>query len=348
MDGHLDLAWNALEFGRDQRLSAHQTRLAEKNTNIPAYIGQCTTGFPDWVAGGFGLLFVTTFVMPSAQAYPGSRFVYSNPEEAAQLGWQVCEYYHTLIEADPALKLIQTQQDLADLLAERSSGKNTLGLLLLMEGAEPLRDPGELPEWYAAGLRILGPAWHATRYSGGTGSPGPLTDLGFRLLDEMAALNMVLDLSHIAEEAFYQAVNAYPGPVIASHSNPRTFLPGDRGLSDDMIDQIINRDGVIGVSLFNAHLQPGWRQGDPRPSLSTVAEVIDYIVQRCGNTQHVALGSDMDGGFGLESIPAGLDTCADVGSLRTYLEQRGYTPLDIRDILMENWLRVLRASLPGW
>ncbi len=346
MDGHLDLAWNALEFGRDPRLSAHQTRLQEENTSIPAFIGQCTTGFPDWAAGGFGLLFVTTFVMPSDQASPESRFVYSNPEEAARLGLQVRQYYHTLVKTDPALKLIQTQQDLAELMTERSSGRNTIGLLMLMEGAEPLRDPGELPEWHAAGLRILGPAWHATRYAGGTGSPGPLIDLGFRLLDEMAALNMVLDLSHIAEEAFYQAVDAYPGPLIASHSNPRAFLPGDRGLSDDMIDQIINRDGVIGVSLFNAHLQPSWHQGDPRPSLSVVADVIDYIVQRCGSTRHVALGSDMDGGFGLDSIPAELDTCADVGSIRSYLEPRGYTQLDIRAVLMENWLRVLRSSLP--
>jgi len=346
IDGHIDLAWNALEFGRDPRLSAHQTRLQEEGTSIPNYIGQCTTGFPDWAAGGFGLLFVTTFVMPSDQASPESRFVYSNPEEAAQLGLQMRQVYHTLVEGDPALKLIQTQQDLAELIAERSSGRNTIGLLMLMEGAEPLRDPGELPEWYAEGLRILGPAWHATRYTGGTGSPGPLTDLGFRLLDEMAALNMVLDLSHIAEEAFYQAVEYYPGPVIASHSNPRAFLPSDRGLSDDSIDQIINRDGVIGVSFFNAHLQPGWRQGDPRPSLSVVADVIDYIVQRCGSTRYVALGSDMDGGFGLDSIPAGLDTCADVGLLNQYLTDRGYTPSDIRAILMGNWLRIIASSLP--
>lgn len=347
MDGHLDLAWNALEFGRDPRLSAQQTRLAEEGTRISDYIGQCTTGFPDWAAGGYGMLFVTTFVMPADQAYPGSRFVYHNPEEAAQLGRQVRQYYRNLVAGDPALKLIQTRQDLAELKAERSAGKSTLGLLMLMEGAEPLRDPAELPEWYADGLRILGPAWHATRYAGGTGSPGPLTDLGFRLLDEMAALNMVLDLSHIAEEAFYQAVEHYPGIVIASHSNPRAFLPSDRGLSDDMIDQIIEREGVIGVSLFNAHLQPGWQRGDPRPSLSVVADVIDYIVQRSGSTRHVALGSDMDGGFGLDSIPAELDTCADVGMLNQYLAQRGYTSSDIRAILMGNWLRVIESALPS-
>jgi membrane dipeptidase len=285
--------------------------------------------------------------MPAAQAYPGSQFVYSNPEEAALLGLQVRDYYHTLVKGDPALRLIQTQQDLADLQAERSAGRQTIGLLMLMEGAEPLRGPDELPEWYAAGLRILGPAWRATRYSGGTGTPGPLTDLGFRLLDEMAALNMVLDLSHIAEEAFYQAIEYYPGPLIASHSNPRRFLPSDRGLSDDMIRQIINRDGVIGVSLYNAHLQPGWSRGNARPSLSVVADVIDYIAQLGGSTRHVTLGSDMDGGFGLDSIPAELDTCADVGNIRSHLEQRGYTPLDIRAILMGNWLRVLKSSLPA-
>jgi membrane dipeptidase len=114
-----------------------------------------------------------------------------------------------------------------------------------------------------------------------------------------------------------------------------------------MIRQIIDRDGVIGVSLYNAHLQPGWRPGDPRPSLSVVADVIDYMVQLSGSTRHVALGSDMDGGFGLDSIPAELDTCADIGYLCTHLEERGYTPLDMLAILMQNWLRVLRSSLPA-
>jgi membrane dipeptidase len=310
-------------------------------------VGECTTGFPDWRAGGFGILFATIFVIPTANAYPGyTRMAYSTLEQAALAGQQELEFYHLLTSQDSSIKLIKTRQDLSALKTERQAGKQTIGLVLVMEGADPLIDPGDLQIWYDSGLRIIGPAWHATRYAGGTSSPGPLTDLGYRLLDEMASFNMLLDLSHIAEQAFYQAVEAYEGPIIASHSSPRHFVDGDRFLSDDMIRKVVERQGVIGVSLYNAHLVNGWRRGNARPSLARVAEVVDYMVQLTGSTAGVALGTDMDGGFGLDSVPQEIDTAADVGLVGQFLIDRGYSGEDIQAILMKNWLRVLELSLP--
>ena len=134
---------------------------------------------------------------------------------------------------------------------------------------------------------------------------------------------------------------------LASHSNPRHFVPGDRFLSDEMIRKIADRQGVVGVSLYNAHLQEGWRRGDARPSLSRVAEVIDYIVQLTGSIATVALGTDMDGGFGLDSIPQEIETAADVGKVGQFLSGLGYSQADIQSVLMKNWLRVLESSLPG-
>jgi len=216
-----------------------------------------------------------------------------------------------------------------------------------MEGADPIVHPKDLEKWHQAGLRIIGPAWHATRYSGGTGAPGPLTDLGKQLLENMAKLNMTLDLSHLSSDAYWEAVRSYPGAMIASHSNPHKFLPTDRGLSDKMIEELVARDGVVGVNLYNRFLQPGWMEGDSRKSvtLETVADVIDHIVQLAGNTNHVGIGSDLDGGFGLNAIPAGMNSAADLIKVASVLESRGYSREDIEKIMNGNWLRILRKII---
>jgi membrane dipeptidase len=190
-----------------------------------------------------------------------------------------------------------------------------------------------------------------TRYCGGTSEPGPLTDLGRRLLDRMARHRMVLDTSHMAEDAFFDAIDRYQGPVIASHSNPRRFVDGDRHLSDDMIRALIARDGVIGHVPFNAFLVPGWRRSEGAPKdaadLSTIVRAIDHICDLAGNARHVGLGSDLDGGFGAEATPAGIDSVADLQKVVEALSDRGYADAEVAGIAHGNWLRVLRMSLPG-
>jgi membrane dipeptidase len=229
-----------------------------------------------------------------------------------------------------------------------STEEPLVGLVMAMEGADPIREPAELADWYERGLRVIGPAWSGTRYSGGTGEPGPLTALGQRLLKAMADLNMILDLTHMAEEAYLQAVDRYPGPVIASHSNPRRFRPGDRNLSDMMILRLAERDGVVGIVPFNLFLASEWRMGDPKEAVSivTVADAIDHVAQLTGSSRHVGIGSDFDGALGAESIPAEMDTVADLGLVAGVLRERGYAKGDIENILYANWLRVLRKGLP--
>jgi membrane dipeptidase len=220
-------------------------------------------------------------------------------------------------------------------------------LVLAMEGADPIREPAELPEWYDRGVRVVGPAWSGTRYAGGTREPGPLTTLGRRLLDRMADLTMILDLTHLAEEAYLQALDRYPGPIIASHSNPRRFRPGDRGLSDQMIALLAERQGVVGIVPLNLFLSPEWQMGDPKEAISitTVADAIDYVAQLTGSSEFVGIGSDLDGGFGAESIPAEMDTVADLHLIADVLGERGYSQTDVENILYANWLRVLQRGL---
>ena len=353
IDGHQDIAWNALEFGRDPLQSAYAIREREAGSGIPHLIGQRVTGLPEYLAGRVGIIFATLFVMPAERAYTGwTKTAYSSPRQAEQRANEQLRYYHQLAGQAPRLRLIRSKSDLEEVVAAWTvppgSQEPPVGLVIAMEGADPVRQPSDLSAWFEAGLRILGPAWGATRYAGGTGAPGPLTNLGRQLLQEMANLNMILDLSHLSEAAFLEAVEAYPGAVIASHSNPRKFLPTDRGLSKDMILKLAGRDGVLGIIPYNRYLKPGWSTGQAREAvpLETVVEAIDYVVQAVGDAQHVAIGSDFDGGFGLESLPWGMDTAADLLQLAGALQNRGYREEDIDAIMYQNWLRILRRSLP--
>jgi membrane dipeptidase len=162
----------------------------------------------------------------------------------------------------------------------------------------------------------------------------------------MQRLGAILVVSHMAEESFWQALDLFDGAVIASHANCRALTPTDRHLSDEMIRALIARDAVIGTVLANRFLDPDWQRGAPLPPDVAVRH-IDHICQLAGDATHCALGSDFDGGFGVESTPDGLDSVADLGKLADALAAHGYADADINGIMGENWLRLLRRSLPA-
>jgi membrane dipeptidase len=220
-----------------------------------------------------------------------------------------------------------------------------------MEGAEGVRDPSELEQWWEWGVRLIGPAWAGTRFCGGTRDPGPLTDDGRNLLAAMADIGFTLDLSHMDILSARQALDLYPGPIIASHANAAALLPGydgNRLLTDEVIQGIITRDGIIGVVPFCRFLSMDWNKGDECSgiTLETLAAHVDHICQLAGDALHVGLGTDFDGGFGLASVPAGIDTIADMQKLGPVLKAEGYTDEQIAGVLGGNWLRHLRNSLP--
>src|SRR5262249_33982308 len=245
-----------------------------------------------------------------------------------------------------------TQKDLEAVLATWGEGydlhTHKVGLVLSMEGADPIGEPKAFEEWYERGVRAVGLAWSETRYSGGTNRPGPLPSLGRELLEVMQSYNAILDLSHIAEQAFFEAIDSYGGHIVASHSNPRRFRDSDRHLADTMIRRLAERDGVMGVVPFNVFLQTGWVKTDPKQNmpLDRVIGVIDHICQVTGSARHVGIGSDFDGGFGWENIPAEMDTVADLAMIGERLGKKGYTPEDVQAVMSGNFLRVLRAALP--
>ncbi len=349
IDGHEDIAWNALELNRNYLQSVAAGRRAEENSPIPTHIGERLLGLPEWIEGNVALIFATLFVTPANRAEElDQHLVYHTPEEAQRLCLQELQYYQRLTEQTSACNIVTSWQSVEEVLASWKNGNPTVGFVLLMEGADGILKPIDAAEWYEKGLRIIGLAWSGTRYAGGTGAPGGLTALGYQLLDVMQEFNYILDLSHCAERAYMEAVDHYDGTLIVSHANPRRFLPTDRGLSDEMIKRLIERDGVIGVIPYNRFLNAEWQRGEAREkvTLRRLIEAIDYICQIAGDAQHAAIGSDFDGGFGLDSIPSELNSIADLAKIGTALYQQGYSSADVEAILNGNWLRMLKKSLP--
>ena len=357
VDGHEDIAYNVVSFGRDYTRAATDTRAAEAdNAQAQAAMGDCMLGLPEWLAGNVGVIFSTLFAMPAHRKMTGTQTgvaAYVTPQEAYTQAMEQLDVYTRLADENPRFALVREQKELDAVLATWKDGvseeKRQIGLVILMEGADPILRPQDLESWYERGLRIVGPSWLAgTRYAGGDASGGPLTDEGIKLLRVMMDFNLVLDVSHLSEPACLQAIDRYEGPVIASHSNPRQLVSGNRQLSDDVIKAVLERDGVMGIVPFNSMLREGWRRGDRKEAVTVadVAAAVDYVCQRAGDAQHVALGTDFDGGFGAESAPAELDTIADLPKAAGALKARGYAGADIEAIMGGNWLRILRHALP--
>ncbi len=358
VDAHLDLAYNALGYGRNPRHPLDRIRAAETPDR---HRGQATVSFEAMQKGGVGLCFGTLFVSPAAskKAAFDTPLIYRNQQEAHKQAMTQLDYYHRLADEDERIRLVGSQADLDAVIAShaglpevrnlREVGNAPLiGIVPLMEGADPIREPEEAEYWYERGLRLIGLAWDDTRYADGDWNAcGSLTDDGRRLLEVMAEYNFILDLTHMSDKAIYEALDRYEGPIIASHSNARALVPGDRQLTDTQIRLIGERDGVMGTVLFNKFLRAGYAMGDPKQqvTLDHVIAHIDHVCQVLGDANHVGIGSDLDGGFGREDIPAEMDSIADLPLIAAKLRQRGYAEADVANIMGGSWLNLLRRVL---
>jgi membrane dipeptidase len=357
VDAHEDLAYNMLTFGRDYTLPAHETRRREAGTQIPTWNnGDCLIGWPDYQRGRVAVVFSTLFAAPlRRKGGDWDVLCYSDTAQARRLYRRQMDAYLRLADDHPEkFRLVGDLKTLDAVLAHWKndpSEQHPVGLVPLMEGAEAIGEPAEVEDWWAAGLRIIGPAWVGTRFCGGTGEPGPLTPEGYALLGRMAEFGFILDISHMDELAALQALEHYPGRAIASHSNALALLKGsesNRHLSDRVIRALLERSGVIGVLPLGGFIKAGWKRGDDRAeiALAKVANQIDYLCQMAGSAHQVGIGSDFDGGYGVQSSPLEVDTIADLQKLAPLLAEKGYTPADIAAVMGENWLAALRAALP--
>jgi membrane dipeptidase len=318
VDAHLDIAWNAISAGRGFLAPPAPGYLVSRSSLI---------------TNGVGLVFATLYTAPArAGRAMRTRFVYENAHEAHIMAVAEVNYYRSC-----GLQLIRDRAELEAYTSHWKKGR--LAAVLLMEGADPIEDPSQLGAWTGMGVRIIGPAWGGTRYSGGTGAPGGLTELGGQLLKAMRRKRVILDLSHMAQEAVEDAFKMWSGPIMASHSNSRALVPGDRQITDATAGEIARRDGVIGVSFYQKHLRTSGRA-----TLADVEKHVVHLAQAAGGPERIGLGTDLDGGF--DSSEAPLKDLAGLKELNQRLRKH-FSPSQVEGVMGENWLEFLSRSLPG-
>jgi len=325
VDAHLDLADNAVR-GRPVHLPARMQKPDEDG--IP------TVGLPDLRRGGVGLICATIFCQPRYDDKPG----YQTPDEAHAAALTQLDWYRSQQSAG-TMRILQRPADFSRRVPETQA-------ILLMEGADPLRDETDVRNFFESGLRIVGLTWkEGTHYAGGNARPGPLTRDGAAMVKTLDRLGIIHDLSHLADEAFWQLLALSSAPVMASHSNCRSIVPGERQLSDEMIRAIASRGGMIGINFFDRFLVPPQEQAKRRAILGDVTNHVKHVCDIAGDAAHVGLGTDMDGGLGRDEIPVEIETSADLPRVADALSTAGFGDQDIAAIMGENWLRFFSKNL---
>ncbi len=347
VDAQQNIAFNAQQLGFDYTRWAWHQRQSEAR---PPAVTSLRDNLLGRVAIVFGSLQVVAETAP--ELVPWQRYTYRSAADAQQLArWQL-DYYRRLADEQDRVRLILTQDDLAAVVdswaEERSIDQRLHGIAVKLKGAEPVSEPMQLEEWLEQGARIVAPAWGQTRYAGAAHSDGSLTRLGYELLEVMAGYNVLLDISALSERASAEALERYEGAIIASHSNPRHFQPSPRCLPAALIQRLAERDGVMGIMVYNRFLRQDWQPRDPKRQVSAAhwVDAVDYVCQLTGTVAHVGLGSNIDGGYPLAALPNELDTASDLWLLRRHLRARGFSEAETAAILGGNMLRKLKESLP--
>jgi membrane dipeptidase len=351
IDAHLDLSMNAMEWNRDLRLPVEDIRARERGMTDKPDRAKGTVSLPALRQGGIGLVVATQiarYVAPD-NPLPG----WHSPWQAwaqtqGQLAW-----YKAMEEAGEMVMIrdrVGLERHVALWMEEGEKGALPVGYILSLEGADSIVTPDYLQRAYDNGLRAVGPAHYGPgRYANGTDSAGRLSREGKALLGEMRRLGIILDATHLCDDAFWDAMELYDGPVWASHNNCRALVDHNRQFGDDMINVLIEKGAVIGGALDAWMIVPGWVRGqsDPRAmncNLEKVIDHLDHICQIAGNALHIGIGTDLDGAFGKEQCPYDIETIADLRRLPDLLGKRGYSEADTENVLHGNWLRFLRSA----
>lgn len=364
-DVHLDLSMNALEWNRDQRWSLEKIRRWEMHQKDKVDRGNNTVCFPEMRRGRIGLCVATQIGRNSGYFHrlPG----WSSPEQAwaqtqGQLAW-----YREMVDAGEMTQIRNTAELDAHLKvwmeapacddgtpyivdSRKEPTKLPIGFILSLEGADSIVSLKHLERSYESGLRALGPAHYGPGiYAHGTDASGPLPAKGKELLKEMARLGIILDVTHLCDECFWDALDCYDGPLWASHQNCRTLAPWNRQFADDQIKAVVERGGILGMAFDAIMMVPGWTHLRSKPAdfqlkIERICDHIDHICQIAGNARHIGIGTDLDGGYGTEQTPMDMNSIADLQKLPALLKARGYTQEDVEGIMWKNFVDFLRKT----
>ncbi len=351
IDIHLDLSMNAIEWNRDLTQSVLQINTQEKDLIDKPDRGKATVSLQAMRKGNIGFCVATQIAryIKSNNPLPG----WNSPAQAwaqtqGQLAW-----YRAMEKANEMVQIIDKKglQSHLDLWSSDDSNK-PIGYLLNLEGADSIVTLDHLHKAYEQGLRAIGPAHYGPGTSAhGTDSEGGLGTKGKELLNEIEKLNMILDVTHLCDQSFWEAIDHYNGKMWASHSNCRSLVPNQRQFSNLQIKELISRKAIIGMAFDAWMMIPKWQKGISNPKnsglvIETIIDHMDHICQLSGNSDHIALGTDLDGGFGKEQCPYDLETISDLQKMDALLKKRGYSENDIQKILNQNAINFLMGALP--
>jgi membrane dipeptidase len=348
----------ALAYNRDVTQTISQINQREAQMRKVKGWGDATSALPEMRSGRVAVILATLFARVNSDErnrtseYLRTDYDYRTPAIAHAVAHGQLAYYRQLRE-DGELAILRSRNELDKHwhLWQNSGMPDTpVGAIIAMEGADPIVSPAQVQYWFERGLRsVMLTHFGRNQYAVGTGQNGPLSLSGIELLKEFERIGMILDVSHLCDESFYQALDVFRGPVIASHSNCRAIVPGDRQLSDEQLRLLIERNAVIGTACDAWMLAPDWQIGvsqRDRLTMEAIVDQIDHVCQLAGSARNIGIGSDVGAAYGREQLPMDFQSIADLQRLAPLLSARGFSEEEIDCIFHGNWLRFFRNSLP--
>lgn len=353
-DGHLDLALFALAHNRDQTEPVAQINAREAGMTDALERGGATVSLPEMRRAGVAVCQSSISARAKREVQPATghrRIDLDYGTQRMAYAWAQGQLaYYRILAQQGEIKLICTADELDahwEDWEQNGDERSPVGVILSMECADPIVEPSQAEAWWEDGLRsVMLAHFGFSHYAAGSGVSGPLTPKGIELLKEFERIGMILDLTHLSDQSFYEALDRFDGPVIASHNNCRVLVPGDRQFSDEQIGRLIEREAVIGAALDAWMLEPDWVHGESSTAgvtLTTVADHINHVCQLSGNTLHAAIGTDTGATY---HMPSDFKTTEDLRKLEFILADRGYKDADIDNIFHTNWRRFFRRWLP--
>lgn len=317
---------------------------------------QGETDLPRLVESGITGVFLSAYIDPE-------KWTFRTPDQS----WKTVQVYfdsiHAFARRHDKLMFATTA---ADIRAAKASGK--VAVLIGVEGGHAIENSVEnLREMARRGVRYMTLTWNnGNEWAGaaaglnGTRSGG-LTERGREIIREMNRLGILVDISHVSDSTFYDAIATSAYPVIASHSSARALNGHRRNMNDAMLRAMRSNGGVVNVNFYSAFIDPDFlRKADsiekvlqgpaanaaiqalPRPSLTVLLDHFDHIIKVAG-VDHVGIGSDFDGVGGL--LPEGMDDVTKLPLIAQGLLDRGYSEADVKKVLGGNMLRVMQKAI---
>lgn len=284
--------------------------------------------YEDFKKGGVNIIISSLFV--------SERYI---PEMALRNALdQISSLHKEIDESDSKIMFCKDYKDV-----DYAIKNNILGIMLSFEGLDPiLNDSYLLRVFYELGVRFAGLVWSRRNYvadgcffqSVEEGKKGGLTNFGVKVLKELQDLNMIIDVSHLNDEGFWDVIKFTTKPIIASHSNSREIFKSMRNLTDEQIKAIAETGGTIGMNANGSFVS------DTENNAEGLVKHIDHIANLVG-VEHVALGFDFCDMFRTESKDT-LKGYKDIGNLVEVLSKHGYNRKEIKMILGENLLNLYK------